>query len=176
MTLPIEARLKDGRDATVRRARPADAEAWIANGNAVASEMIYLMTEKFTRPPDEVRNQFEVAPPTRELWLVADVRERIVGGANFVRGRNSKNDHVADLGMSILSEFRGLGLGTLILKEGVEWARSVGIFRLKLGVFATNERAIALYRKFGFVEEGRLLGEVILHGLPVDEVLMALRL
>ena len=176
MTLPRHLQLKDQRRATIRRARPEDADVWIANGNTVGAEMVYLMTEKFVRTPDEVRRQFAEAPPERELWLVAEIDGRVVGGANFVRGKSTKSAHVGDLGMSILADYRNLGLGTAILEEGIEWARSVRVSRLKLGVFATNERAIALYRKFGFVEEGRLVGEVILDGQPVDEVLMALRL
>ncbi len=62
------------------------------------------------------------------------------------------------------------------MRAGIEWARDVGVRRLKLGVFETNERALALYRKLGFVEEGRLKGEVVLDGKPVDEILMALTL
>ena len=62
------------------------------------------------------------------------------------------------------------------MRAGIEWAKSVGITRLRLSVFQTNERAIALHRKLGIVEEGRLNGEVILDGRPVDELLMALSL
>ena len=36
-----------------------------------------------------------------------------------------------------------------------EWARAHGLHKLTLGVFPQNEAAIALYRKCGFVEEGR---------------------
>ena len=37
----------------------------------------------------------------------------------------------------------------------IEWARERGLHKLCLSVFAHNEAAIALYRKFGFIEEGR---------------------
>jgi RimJ/RimL family protein N-acetyltransferase len=39
--------------------------------------------------------------------------------------------------------------------EAVEWARARGLHKLTLTVFPHNEAAIALYPKFGFVEEGR---------------------
>jgi RimJ/RimL family protein N-acetyltransferase len=43
----------------------------------------------------------------------------------------------------------------------IEWAEAhPGIEKLTLGVFATNTRAIALYRKLGFAEEGRQPREV----------------
>ena len=173
MPLPTTVRLRDGTSVRVRSARPEDAEAHIENWNAIGAEGVYLMTERYTRTVDEVRSQFRDADPRSALWLVAELDGRVVGGANLQRGRWSKNDHVADLGVAIRKEFRGRGIGEALLRAGLEWARAVGIRKVRLGVFATNERAIALYRKLGFVEEARLRGEVVLEGAPVDEVLMA---
>ncbi|HEV2315982.1 MAG TPA: GNAT family protein [Thermoplasmata archaeon] len=176
MGLPGNVRLKDGRWAVVRRAEPNDAEAWVANVSRVASERVYLMTEVFRRSVEEVRIQFAGADPTQDLWLIAEVDGRIVGGADFHRGSQSKNAHVAALGIALVREYRGLGLGEGVIRAGLAWARELGIRRVRLSVFATNGPALSLYRKLGFVEEGRLRGEVILEGAPVDEVLMALSL
>jgi ribosomal protein S18 acetylase RimI-like enzyme len=85
-----------------------------------------------------------------------------------------KNAHTAQLGVAVRKDARGLGLGTALMKAGIGWARSVGVRKLTLGVFASNDRAVRLYRGLGFVEEGRLRGQVILGGVPVDELLMAL--
>ena len=54
-------------------------------------------------------------------------------------------------------EWRGRGVGSALLGAAIEWARSEGLHKLSLSVFAHNEAAIALYRKLGFVEEGRLV-------------------
>jgi subtilisin family serine protease len=40
---------------------------------------------------------------------------------------------------------------------GIDWARERGLHKLSLTVFPHNAAAIALYRTFGFVEEGRLV-------------------
>ncbi len=174
MTLPRSVRLRDGGSVRLRRATPEDAETHIANTGAIAAERVYMMTESFARPVDEIRRQFREADPRAALWLVAELDGRVVGGANFLRGRWSKNAHTADLGVALLPDARGRGIGEALLREGIEWARSVGIRKLKLGVFASNDRALALYRKLGFVEEARLKGEVVLDGRATDEVLMAL--
>ena len=61
----------------------------------------------------------------------------------------------AELGMAVAREWRGRGVGSALLAAAIEWAREHGLHKLCLGVFAHNAAAIALYRKFGFVEEGR---------------------
>jgi ribosomal protein S18 acetylase RimI-like enzyme len=50
---------------------------------------------------------------------------------------------------------RGRGVGSALLTAAIQWARERGLHKLSLDVFAHNASAIALYRKFGFVEEGR---------------------
>jgi RimJ/RimL family protein N-acetyltransferase len=174
VSLPTTAPLRDGGRVLLRAARAEDAEAHIENWKAIGAEGVYLMTERFTRTVEEVREQFRDVDPRSALWLVAELEGRIVGGANLQRGRWAKNAHTADLGIAIRREFRGRGIGEVLLRAGLEWAREVGIRKVKLGVFATNDRAIALYRKLGFEVEARLKGEVVLDGQPVDEVLMAL--
>jgi ribosomal protein S18 acetylase RimI-like enzyme len=46
-------------------------------------------------------------------------------------------------------------VGSALLEAAIERARSDGLHKLALDVFPHNTAAIALYRKFGFVEEGR---------------------
>ena len=41
------------------------------------------------------------------------------------------------------------------MQAAVGWARDQGLHKLSLEVFAHNAAAIALYRKCGFMEEGR---------------------
>ncbi len=57
--------------------------------------------------------------------------------------------------MAVARDWRGRGVGSALLATAIAWARQQGMHKLSLGVFAHNDAAIALYRKFGFVEEGR---------------------
>ena len=52
------------------------------------------------------------------------------------------------------------GAGSALMAAAIERARERGLDKLSLGVFAHNDAAIALYRKFGFVEEGRRIKHV----------------
>jgi len=65
-----------------------------------------------------------------------------------------------EIGMMVAADWRGLGVGTALVAAAIEWARSRGLHKLALSVFAHNDAAIGLYRKFGFVEEGRLVQHV----------------
>jgi ribosomal protein S18 acetylase RimI-like enzyme len=44
------------------------------------------------------------------------------------------------------------------MTEAFRWARGAGIEKLALTVYPNNQRALNLYKKYGFVEEGRLTG------------------
>ncbi|MCI4332440.1 MAG: hypothetical protein L3K01_01725 [Thermoplasmata archaeon] len=72
--------------------------------------------------------------------------------------------------------FRGIALGEALMRAGFGCSDAVRIRKVSLGVFVTNEAAIARYRKFGIVEEGSLRAEVILDRKIVDELRMGRRL
>lgn len=168
--------LRDGRRALLRRALPGDAEAIIAHVNAIGAEQVYLMTDRLAYSPEQERAFLAQCNADREneLYLVALVAGEIVGTANFSRGRREKIRHTASLGIALRKDLRGVGLGTEMMRAGIDWARTVGIRKLTLGVFSTNRAAIGLYRKLGFRAEGRLRGQAIIRGRLVDELLMAL--
>ena len=60
-----------------------------------------------------------------------------------------------EIGMLVASEWRGRGVGSALIEAAIECARERGLHKLSLSVFAHNTAAIALYHKFGFVDEGR---------------------
>jgi RimJ/RimL family protein N-acetyltransferase len=65
-----------------------------------------------------------------------------------------------EVGMMVAAGWRGRGVGTALVAAAVEWAREHGLHKIALSVFPHNDAALALYRKFGFVEEGRLVRHI----------------
>jgi len=59
-----------------------------------------------------------------------------------------------EIGMMVASDWRGRGVGSALVAAAIDSARARGLHKLTLSVFPHNEPAIALYEKFGFVEEG----------------------
>jgi RimJ/RimL family protein N-acetyltransferase len=80
---------------------------------------------------------------------------------------------VADIGMLVVEGWRGRGVGKLLLESAIQWAASAGAHKVALEVWPHNEAAIGLYRRAGFVEEGRKVRHYRrLNGELWDSVLM----
>jgi putative acetyltransferase len=75
--------------------------------------------------------------------------------------------------MSVSREWRGRGVGSSLLLEALRWAEWAGVEKVSLTVYPHNEAARALYRKFGFEEEGRLIGQSKKSYGYDDEIVMA---
>jgi len=112
---------------------------------AVAEERDGIATE----PPVDVEER--AASWTLDGTLVAVADGEIVGSVHVDRSRHG----FGEIAMAVAREWRGRGVGSALLAAAIEWGRERGLHKLSLGVFAHNAAAIALYRKFGFVEEGR---------------------
>ena len=81
---------------------------------------------------------------------VALVDGRVVGALGFTMEMGR-----ADLGMMVADGLRSQGIGTALMDAAVEGARQKGAHKMTLTVWPHNQRALGLYRKFGFEEEGR---------------------
>ena len=114
---------------------------------AVAGERERIGTE----PPVDVDERTEHFARSAASSMVAEAGDRIVGMANVDVGRFG----AGDIGMLVDAGWRGRGVGSGLLQAAIEWARAEGLHKLCLEVFPTNAPALALYRKCGFVEEGR---------------------
>lgn len=75
--------------------------------------------------------------------------------------------------MGLLSAYRGQGLGSSLLEKTLEKAKEFGLEKVELSVYTSNVNAIALYRKFGFTEEGLIKHYRKLDGQYFDCLSMA---
>ncbi len=79
---------------------------------------------------------------------------RIVGWCDVRRESVPTYAHEGMLGMGLLPDYRGRGLGERLIRAALDAATRAGFERVSLSVYASNTRAMALYRKVGFVHEG----------------------
>jgi len=131
----------------VRRARPDDARRLAELLAAVAEQRDGIATE----PPLDVDAWSRRFAASIDGTIVAVAGGHIVGSLHVDANRFG----VGELAMAVAQPWRGRGVGSALLTAAVDKARGEGLHKLSLDVFPHNEAAIALYRKFGFVEEGR---------------------
>jgi RimJ/RimL family protein N-acetyltransferase len=155
---------QNGQQFTIRTAQPDDAAAALTYIRSVAAE-----TEFFVIRPDEF-------PPTIEeerTWiqdhldhpgkiiLLAESGGMIIGSVTFEAGVFRRISHRGNLGLAVVEECLGRGVGTALLQVLLEWAASSPVIdKVCLDVFAINEPAIRLYKKLGFMEEGRRVKDI----------------
>jgi RimJ/RimL family protein N-acetyltransferase len=166
--------LKNGQAVRLRPATIDDAAELIRAVDSVAREMDYFLRSRFVMAVEEEQAVIARAREQGSLIVVALLAEELVGWANLKRGRHEFLTHTVELGMGVVRGHRGLGIGTALIDYALKWAARQGFEKVNLGVRASNERARALYRKCGFVEEGYRVREIKdLYGSYHDSVEMA---
>lgn len=159
MIVPAYEYTKNGLTFTIRSARQADASPLSELRLRIDGE-----TENMDREPGEafidgpgferiIRTDTE---SSRNLFLVADVQGRVVGFCRCEGSMLKRFSHRVEFGVCVLKEFWGYGIGERLLEQSVGWADTSGIRKMTLNVLETNMKAISLYRKYGFEEEGVL--------------------
>jgi ribosomal protein S18 acetylase RimI-like enzyme len=106
--------------------------------------------------------------------VAVDEADKVVGWCDIVRGERETVAHTGSLGMGLLKEYRGQGLGRKLMDAAIAAAKSQGVERVELEVYASNAAAVTLYRKLGFREEGRKLKARKVDGAYDDSIVMAL--
>lgn len=84
--------------------------------------------------------------------------------------------HTGEIALSVRRKYWHIGVGSAIMETLIELAKEASLKNIELSVHAENERAIALYRRFGFEEIGRHRGKMYVDGEYYDEILMDLHI
>jgi phosphinothricin acetyltransferase len=103
---------------------------------------------------------------------------KVTGYTSFspYRPRRNALRYAAEISYYIGSEFRQKGIGTSLLGHAVSVAPDYGFRSLIAILLGHNAASIALLRKFGFEEWGRMPGIVVFDGDEYDHLYYGLRL
>jgi RimJ/RimL family protein N-acetyltransferase len=156
----------------VRRAVPADIEGASRCVDVVARERAYI---GFLEGPalEQSRSFWTPLIEQNLPFIVAVDGVTVVGWCDVVPVPRPIFAHVGTLGMGLLPDYRGQGVGTRLMALAVEASRASGLERVELAVFADNHRARRLYEKMGFTIDGTRTRRAKIDGRYRDEVLMA---
>lgn len=136
----------------VREAIETDAQALANLLSQVLTETDYITKDSLALSASEMaaylrHNQLL----SNQICLVLTMEDKLIGLLNVA----AEKGQIGDIFLAVAKEYWGYGLGSLLLDVCIDWAEHTDeIEQLKLTVQTRNERAIHLYRKFGFEIEG----------------------
>ncbi len=137
--------------------------------------------------PNAYSSTLQLPHPSLELWekrisnipdnvyvYVALLEGEIVGNVGIEVCVNPRRRHVASFGMGVKDDVLGRSVGSHMLSTVIELAdKWLNLKRLELTVYTDNERAINLYKKFGFIIEGESEAYAFRNGKYVSAYHMA---
>ena len=91
-----------------------------------------------------------IADNPRSSFFLALDGEKIVGNACVDGSGNPRMAHRRNLAITVLKDYWGRGIGSGLMQRMIDFSEETGAELLTLEVRTDNERAKALYRKFGF--------------------------
>ncbi|HEV3231181.1 MAG TPA: GNAT family N-acetyltransferase [Candidatus Dormibacteraeota bacterium] len=140
----------------VRPARPTDADA-LAVVYMESAELHYRLDPSvYTRPEiDMVEKRYRdrLSDLADAQILVAQYGLDIIGYIELQirrpdgRARMLRDLVAAEVDMAVLDEYRGRGIGSLLLRSGEEWAVAHGAELMVLNTHAANVDAIRFYQE-----------------------------
>ncbi len=141
----------------IREASAADAQKMLHYNNAVGGETDFLSfgSDTFNITLEkEARflERFRKSP--KDIMLIALDEEEIIANASIEGNRVQRYSHRAELSITVLKKYWGQGIGSMLMKRLLSFSSNFGYKSIYLEVRADNDRAINLYRKFGFTDIG----------------------
>jgi ribosomal protein S18 acetylase RimI-like enzyme len=116
---------------------------------ADVERIVQLIYESFEDPTVNPRGWAQaIADEDRQVELLEDSSRRLAGLLHLRRD-DAMTGYVSEL--AVHPKFQRHGLGTALMRWSFGWFREQGLRRAALTTDPGNSRAIALYRKLGFV-------------------------
>lgn len=174
---PKEILLKDKTKCILRSPDPKDAEKMIEYLKMTSDETHFMV-----RYPEEINITVEqeaeyleqCLKSNKNFFIAAFIDGKLAGNTGVhCNGMHFKIMHRGILGISIKQKYWNNDIGGILIQEALDKAMQIGYEQMELGVFSDNERAQALYKKFGFEVWGITKNAYKLKdGTYRDEILM----
>lgn len=162
-----------------REATTDDASGLLLHLSSVGGETDNLSYDENTFSISEERERRFIErfqKSKNDIMLVALYCDKVVGNAIVERNKTKRYSHRAEISITVMKEFWGLGIGSHLMQMMIDFSKETGIEILYLEVRSDNKRAISLYKKFGFSRIGTYESFFKIDGEYYDADLMILNL
>lgn len=166
------------KDVIIRQARIEDAARFLPYLKQVGGETDNLSfgAEGLPLSVDEEKAFLQSQAESKNSVIFVAERDGNIIGDGSLSGLSRRMHHRAELGISVVKEEWGKGIGSELMRQLLQYAKDNGIEILHLEARADNQAAIHLYRKFGFRDIGLFPGFLKHRGAYYDALLMYLDL
>ncbi len=150
--------LRDGTKVTLRAPRMEDLDDLVEFINALVDEKAMIIVNKRVTRNGEANYLSGVLTEVetgKAVYVFAEIGGRVVASSS-IKFNSGHEAHTSTLGIAISKGYRGIGLGTLLMKELINQAKRFGKKLIILEAFEKNPCARRLYDKVGFREVGRV--------------------
>ncbi len=156
---PLEFATHNGQQYTIKTPSENEAEAILKMMIEVADQSPYILytADSFRKITleNEIKWIRESAEDPNSIILGLYQEGRLRGLSDARSYKDIKRKHRACLGIALHPDIRGHGVGTKLMMNLIETAKSFnGIKIIELDVMTRNQVALRLYRKLGFKEAG----------------------
>jgi len=169
---------RDGRKVTLRAPKWGDLDDRLQYINGLVEEKaMILMNEKQTRDQEIGWMSTLLSNVERDkmVAVIAEVEGKFAGSCEITPKRGYSS-HLGSLGISLVAEYRDLGIGQEMMLEAEKQVKRLGVEVVDLEVFATNARAIHTYEKVGYKITGKIPEALKYGGAYVDALIMTKRI
>lgn len=171
--------LKDGQKLIVRIPEVGDEQGLINLLQAVDNETKFLAREpgefNFTLEQEREYIMNSMNDENSRL-LIGEINGKIIANCSVGIVINQKRYlHRAAMGICVRKDYWNLGIGKNLMQECIEWCKEKNVEQLELEVVTQNNRAISMYKHFGFEIYGTKKGALkYADGTYADEYYMIL--
>lgn len=145
-------------DLILREPEESDSQAFVEFLDRLIEEEAYLTTDHQTQEDElgYIKFMQEEICNKKGVHLIVSSKGRKVAGVD-ITNMGTKRNHVGELQIYVDRDYRGIGLGKLLLNTIEEEAKKLGTIKIIiLEVFSNNETAISLYKSHGYKVVGDL--------------------
>ena len=165
----------NGEKILLRLAGCDDAEEIINVIKTNAPDRSYELMELYGTKPDSVKKYICGMDFEKNLLLVAVANKTVVGALSGIQmdgGKRPQTSHILNIGLHMVTAYRGFGIGSQMLYFAIDWAKKHGFKKLEANIFTTNKRSLHVFERVGFIEEGTRQKRIRIGKQYIDEVLV----
>ena len=140
--------LNDGREVHLRPLQPSDKEQLIQLYGSMSDTAL-----RWTKAPTLEEIEQIIQFPDYYISMVTEHDDRVIGHGEVKKDSEKRN---GELNIHLHQDYHGVGLGTVMMIALMSDATDQDLHRINLQVAAENRKAVRLFRRFGFQQQGTI--------------------